>query len=88
MRPLYVCHAPFTEWVLAASVYRIGDQNFLVTGSPLCRGWPLKGLSPVMGNYHAGFLGGLGAAMPPGYPVFLIFKATTTCGIHHSYEIE
>jgi hypothetical protein len=23
-----------------------------------------------MGDYHAGFLGGLGAAMPPGYPVF------------------
>jgi hypothetical protein len=23
----------------------------------------------VMGNYHAQFLGGLGAAMPPGYPV-------------------
>jgi hypothetical protein len=22
-----------------------------------------------MGNYHAQFLGGLGAAMPPGYPV-------------------
>ena len=29
----------------------------------------MKGLSCVMGNYHAQFLGGLGAAMPPGYPV-------------------
>ena len=28
MRPLYVCHAPFTEWVLAASVYRKGDWKF------------------------------------------------------------
>jgi hypothetical protein len=26
-----------------------------------------------MGNYHAGFLGGLGPAMAPGYPVFTIF---------------
>ena len=25
MRPLYVSHAPFIEWVLAASVYRKGD---------------------------------------------------------------
>jgi len=24
MRPLYVCHAPFTDWVLAISVYRKG----------------------------------------------------------------
>ena len=70
MRPLYVCHAPFTEWVLAASVYRKGDQNFFGTGSSLCRGWPLKGLSCVMENYHAQFLGGLGSAMIPGYPVF------------------
>jgi hypothetical protein len=33
----------------------------------------LKGLSPVMGNYHAGFFGGLGSAMTPGYPVLSIF---------------
>ena len=43
--------------------------DILITGSPLCRGWPLKGLSCVMGNYHAQFLGGLGSAMTPGYPV-------------------
>ena len=29
MRPHYVSHAPFTEWVLAASVYRKGDRDFL-----------------------------------------------------------
>ena len=29
----------------------------------------MKGLSRVMGNYHARFLGGLGPAMAPGYPV-------------------
>ena len=69
MRPLYVCHAPSTRRVLAASVYRKGDC-FVITGSPLCRGWPLKGLSRVMGNYHARFLGGLGLATAPGYPVF------------------
>jgi hypothetical protein len=39
------------------------------TGSPHNRGWPSKGLSRVMGNYHARFLGGLGPAMAPGYPV-------------------
>jgi hypothetical protein len=27
------------------------------------------GLSRVMGNYHARFLGGLGSVMTPGYPV-------------------
>jgi hypothetical protein len=41
------------------------------TGLPLCRSGPLKGLSCVMGNYHAQFLGGLGLATAPGYPVFL-----------------
>jgi hypothetical protein len=28
----------------------------------------MKGLSRVIGNYHARFLGGLAAAMPPAYP--------------------
>jgi len=69
MRSLYVCHAPFTEWFLAASVYRKGDRNFLITGSPLCRGWPLKGLSRMTVTCHVRFLGGLGSAMTPGYPV-------------------
>jgi len=32
MRPHYVSHAPFTEWVLAASVYRKGDWNFWSPG--------------------------------------------------------
>jgi hypothetical protein len=32
----------------------------------------MKGLSCVMGNYHAQFLGGLGSAMTPGYPVLAI----------------
>ncbi|MGD9173034.1 MAG: hypothetical protein PVF29_02675 [Desulfobacterales bacterium] len=32
MRPLYVCHAPFSEWVLAASGYRKGDWNFRSPG--------------------------------------------------------
>ena len=58
MRPHYVSHAPFTEWVLAASVYRKGDWDFWITGSPLRRGWPLKGLSCVTVTCHAQFLGG------------------------------
>jgi hypothetical protein len=29
----------------------------------------LKGLSGINGNIYVPFLGGLGAAMPPGYPV-------------------
>jgi len=55
--------------------------EFSITGSPLCRGWPLKGLSCVMGNYHAQFLGGLGAVMPPGYPVFcdIWFSGKSIC---------
>jgi hypothetical protein len=32
MRPLFVSHAPFTERVLAASVYRKGDWNFQSPG--------------------------------------------------------
>jgi hypothetical protein len=49
---------------------RIAKAVREMAGSPLCRGWPLKGLSRVMGNYHARFLGGLGLATAPGYPVF------------------
>jgi hypothetical protein len=32
MRPLYVSHAPFTDWVLAVSVYRKGDWNYRSPG--------------------------------------------------------
>ena len=28
MRPHHVSHAPFTDWVLAVSVYRKGDWNY------------------------------------------------------------
>jgi len=55
------------------------------TGSPLCRGWPLKGLSRMTVTCHVRFLGGLGAAMPPGYPVFLGFGQTTISGILHNF---
>ena len=48
---------------------RIAKAVRRTTGSSLCRGWLLKGLSCVMGNYHAQFLGGLGLATAPGYPV-------------------
>jgi hypothetical protein len=36
--------------------------------------WLKKGLSRVMGNYHARFLGGLGLATAPGYPVFDVIE--------------
>lgn len=29
MRPHYVSHAPFPEWVLSVSMYRKGDWYFL-----------------------------------------------------------
>ena len=32
MRPHYVSHAPFTEWVLAVSVYLKNDWYFLSPG--------------------------------------------------------
>jgi hypothetical protein len=38
----------------------------------------LKGLSRVMGNYHARFLGGLGLATAPGYPVCIDQMAFTS----------
>jgi hypothetical protein len=41
-----------------------------ITGSPLCRGSPLKGLSRMTVTCHVRFLGSLGSAMTPGYPVF------------------
>jgi hypothetical protein len=32
MRPHYVSHEPFTEWVLSVSTYRKGDWYFLSPG--------------------------------------------------------
>ena len=57
-------------------------------GSLLYRGRPLKGLSPVMGNYHAGFLGGLGSAMTPGYPVFRSERKTTTSCTLNTFPVD
>jgi len=36
----------------------------------------MRGLNLVTGNCHAGFLGGLEAAMPPGYPALKDEKET------------
>ena len=52
------------------------------TGSPYNRGWPLKGLSRVMENCHARFLGGLGPAMAPGYPVYQALKISVIPKYH------
>ncbi len=56
---------------VAISQYRKVGVNFTPTGGPI-RACLLGGLSRVMGNYHARFLGGLGLATAPGYPV--LFK--------------
>jgi len=61
---------PLPKWALAVRVYRKGDWLFSITGSSYCKGRPLKGLSRVMGNYHARFLGGKGVERPLLYPVF------------------
>jgi len=70
MRPHYVSHAPFTEMGFGCQCVSQRGLKFSIAGSPLCQGWLLKGLSRVMGNYHARFLGGLGLATAPGYPVY------------------
>jgi len=56
--------------IVAVSQYRKVGVNFTPTGGPI-RARLLGGLSRVMGNYHARFLGGLGLATAPGYPVTL-----------------
>ncbi len=54
--------------IVAVSQYRKVGVNFTPAGDPT-RDRLLGGLSRVMGNYHARFLGGLGLATAPGYPV-------------------
>ncbi len=54
--------------IVAVSQYRKVGVNFTPAGGPT-RERLLGGLSRVMGNYHARFLGGLGLATAPGYPV-------------------
>jgi hypothetical protein len=43
----------------------------------LMQRWLMKGLSRVMGNYPARFLGGLGPVMAPGYPVLKFIPPKT-----------
>jgi hypothetical protein len=54
--------------IVAVSQYRKVGVNFIPTGGPT-RACLLGGLSRVMGNYQARFLGGLGLVTAPGYPV-------------------
>ena len=67
MRSLYVCHAPFTKWVLAASVYRKGgcDFNHWVASMPRSA---FEGLEPYDGNLSRTVLRGLGAGNSPRLP--------------------
>ena len=67
MRPLYVSHAPFTEWVLATSVYRIGDWNFRSLGRSVPRS-AFEGLEPYDGNLSRTVLRGLGVSNDPRLP--------------------
>ena len=67
MRPLYVSHAPFTEWVLAASMYRKDDRNFRSPGRP----WPglaFEGLELCDGKLSRTVLRGLGVSNDPRLP--------------------
>jgi hypothetical protein len=61
MRPLYVCHAPFTKWVLAARVYRKGGcfVNHRVASMPRLA---FEGLEPCDGKLSRRVLRGLGAS--------------------------
>ena len=67
MRPLYVSHAPFTEWVLAASVYRKGDRIFdhRVTSLPRLA---FEGLELCDGKLSRRVLRGLGVRNDPRLP--------------------
>jgi hypothetical protein len=48
----------------------------------------LKGLSRVTGNYHARFLGGLGPAMAPGYPVVADLWFSDKIPVQHIFCIN
>ena len=65
----YVCHAPFTIWVLAARVYRKGDcyVNHRVTSMPRLA---FEGLEPCDGKLSCPVLRGLGVSNDPWLPGF------------------
>ena len=52
----------------AASAYRAGHLPEEWLDDRVLGDKRLRGLSRVLGNSHARFLGGPGAEMPPGYP--------------------
>jgi hypothetical protein len=55
--------------MVAFRQYRKVDEQYHAHQRVAQKGIPLGCLSPVMGNYHAGFLGGKGAVTPLTYPV-------------------
>ena len=67
MRPLYVCHAPFTDWVLAISVYRKGGCccNHRVASMPRSA---FEGLELCDGKLSRTVLRGLGVSNDPRLP--------------------
>jgi len=78
MGPLYVCHAPSTEWVLAVSVYRKGDWNFRSPGRPLLRP-ALEGLEPCDGNLSRTVLRGPGVGNNPRLPGIPFLSVLRVC---------
>jgi hypothetical protein len=60
--------SPVVSGYQAITQSQSGDSH-LVGGSLI---WPLRGLSRVVGNRHARFLGELGAVMPSAYPAKMV----------------
>jgi len=67
MRPLYVSHAPFTEWFLAASVYRKGGCYFNHRVASMPRS-AFEGLELCDGKLSRTVLRGLGGSNAPRLP--------------------
>jgi hypothetical protein len=67
MRPLYVCHAPFTDWVLAASAYRKGGRSFESRVASVPR-LAFEGLEPCDGKLSRRVLRGPGGSNAPRLP--------------------
>jgi len=67
-RPLGKLVHPSPQGIVAFRQYRKVGVKFTPTGGPI-RARLLGGLSRVRGNSQARFLGGLGLATAPGYPV-------------------
>jgi len=64
----YVSHAPFTKWVMAASVYRKGDCFFFNRWVTLIPKVAFEGLEPREVKISCEVLRGLGVSNDPRLP--------------------